>query len=108
MVYAHIARDLAVQALHIVARHGSHGSFEDYEAEHDHEEGHDHEVGVDHDHVAELLAAFCRGEGARGDSHTNLRIAAIFIILAGSTLGALFPIVARKVRRLAVRPAIFE
>lgn len=48
------------------------------------------------------------GSGGGADTHFGLRVASIFVILVGSTSGALFPVVARRTRFLSVPSAVFE
>ncbi|KAJ8094468.1 hypothetical protein PM082_010902 [Marasmius tenuissimus] len=43
-----------------------------------------------------------------GDEHLPLRIASIFVIGVGSTLGALFPVLARRSRFMRVPKSLFE
>jgi hypothetical protein len=51
--------------------------------------------------------AACDASG-NGDAQMGLRVASIFVILAGGLFGAFFPILARKIRAFARRPAIWE
>ena len=48
------------------------------------------------------------GSGGGDDSHLNLRIASIFVILIGSSSGALFPILAKRSSWLHVPKSVFE
>ena len=58
------------------------------------------------DEVVEL--DHCSGVHAVEHDYMNLRIAAIFIILIGSTGGALFPVLARRSKWLHVPKSVFE
>ncbi|KAF5316001.1 hypothetical protein D9619_006333 [Psilocybe cf. subviscida] len=57
-----------------------------------------------HSHDDELNC----GSGGGSEEDFNLRIAAIFVILIGSCLGALFPVVARRSSWLHVPKSIFD
>ncbi|KAK0202767.1 ZIP-like iron-zinc transporter [Desarmillaria ectypa] len=48
------------------------------------------------------------GSGGGADSYFGLRVAAIFIILVGSSSGALFPVLARRSSWLHVPTAVFD
>ncbi|KAB5594798.1 Zinc-regulated transporter 1 [Ceratobasidium theobromae] len=48
------------------------------------------------------------GSVSREDTHFGLRVASIFIIFVGSSLGAIFPILASRLRTLNVHKSIFE
>jgi hypothetical protein len=48
------------------------------------------------------------GSGGGSTTHTGLRIASLFIIWFGSTLGASFPIIARRSRFIRVPQGLFE
>ena len=48
------------------------------------------------------------GSGGGDDSSFGLRIASVFIILVGSTSGALFPVLAKRSSWLNVPKPIFE
>jgi zinc transporter 1/2/3 len=48
------------------------------------------------------------GDGGGADNFRGLRIASVFIILIGSTSGALFPVLAQRSSWLHVPKAIFE
>jgi zinc transporter 1/2/3 len=48
------------------------------------------------------------GSGGGDDSYLNLRVAAIFVILIGSSSGALFPILAKRSSWLHVPKSVFE
>jgi hypothetical protein len=48
------------------------------------------------------------GSGGGDDSSFGLRIASVFIILVGSTTGALFPVLAKRSSWLHVPKPIFE
>ncbi|KAI0272314.1 ZIP-like iron-zinc transporter [Gloeopeniophorella convolvens] len=48
------------------------------------------------------------GSGGGATTYTGLRIASVFIIWAGSTFGALFPVLARKSTVIAVPHSVFE
>jgi hypothetical protein len=48
------------------------------------------------------------GNGGGADSYTNLRIASVFIVLIGSSFGALFPVLAKKTQWVKVPDAVFE
>ncbi|KAK0467205.1 Zinc/iron permease [Desarmillaria tabescens] len=48
------------------------------------------------------------GSGGGADSYFGLRVAAIFIILVGSSFGALFPVLARRSSWLHVPTAVFD
>ncbi|KAF8623214.1 hypothetical protein AX15_006452 [Amanita polypyramis BW_CC] len=48
------------------------------------------------------------GSGGGSDSYTGLRIASIFIILVGSTGGALFPVLAKRSTYLHMPRAVFD
>ncbi|KAH7881966.1 ZIP-like iron-zinc transporter [Phlebopus sp. FC_14] len=48
------------------------------------------------------------GSGGGADSYFQLRIASVFIILCGSSFGALFPVLAKKTTWLRVPTAVFE
>lgn len=48
------------------------------------------------------------GPGGGADSMLHLRIAAIFIILIGSSSGALFPVLAKRSSWLHVPKSVFE
>jgi solute carrier family 39 (zinc transporter), member 1/2/3 len=48
------------------------------------------------------------GSGGGADTYHGLRIASVFIILVGSTFGALFPVLARRTSWLHVPKAVFE
>ncbi|PPQ91495.1 hypothetical protein CVT25_013752 [Psilocybe cyanescens] len=48
------------------------------------------------------------GSGGGSDTFINLRIAAIFIILVGSSLGALFPVLAKRSSWLHVPKSVFD
>ncbi|KAG9093133.1 hypothetical protein FRC06_011656, partial [Ceratobasidium sp. 370] len=41
------------------------------------------------------------------DTHLKMRIASIFIILVTSSAGALFPVIASRVKSMAVHKSIF-
>lgn len=64
---------------------------------------------MDHDHslVEELEHNHCVHHHASSD-FMSLRIAAIFVILVGSTAGALFPVLARRSSWLHVPKGVFE
>ncbi|KAH7335131.1 ZIP-like iron-zinc transporter [Rhizoctonia solani] len=57
-------------------------------------------------HVVEE-AASC-GNSENEDTHFGLRVASLFIILVTSTLGAVFPILASRLRFLKVHKSVFE
>ncbi|KAH7885879.1 ZIP-like iron-zinc transporter [Phlebopus sp. FC_14] len=48
------------------------------------------------------------GSGGGADSYFQLRIASVFIILCGSSFGALFPVLAKKTTWLRLPTAVFE
>merc|ERR1711939_1105509 len=48
------------------------------------------------------------GDGSPYNGHFGLRVGSIFIILATSTAGALFPIVSRRVRALRVPEPVYD
>jgi zinc transporter 1/2/3 len=48
------------------------------------------------------------GQGGGANTYFKLRVASIFIIFAGSTTGALFPVLARRVTRFRVPIYLFE
>ncbi|KIJ14870.1 hypothetical protein PAXINDRAFT_169551 [Paxillus involutus ATCC 200175] len=48
------------------------------------------------------------GNGGGADSYTNLRIASVFIVLIGSSFGALFPVLAKKTQWVKVPDAVFD
>jgi solute carrier family 39 (zinc transporter), member 1/2/3 len=52
--------------------------------------------------------ASCNGVPDHSDELMGLRIASIFVILIGSSLGALFPILARRASWLKVPRSVFE
>jgi len=60
---------------------------------------------VDADHALDALDC---GSGGGGDTYLNLRIASIFIIMAGSLSGALFPVLAKRSTWLHVPKSVFE
>jgi hypothetical protein len=57
-------------------------------------------------HVVEE-AASC-GNAENEDTYFGLRIASLFIILVTSTLGAVFPVLASRLRFLSVHKSVFE
>ncbi|TFK26229.1 ZIP zinc/iron transport family [Coprinopsis marcescibilis] len=75
------------------------------------EEGHeDH----DHDHDAPSTggghshgSGSCEFEAEEHD-YMSLRIAAVFVLLVGSTLGALFPVIARRASFIHIPKAVFD
>ena len=48
------------------------------------------------------------GEGGGDDAFLGLRIASVFIILVGSTFGALFPVLAKRAKWLTIPKSVFE
>ncbi|KAF9218627.1 ZIP-like iron-zinc transporter [Gyrodon lividus] len=48
------------------------------------------------------------GNGGGADSYTSLRIASVFIVLVGSSFGALFPVIAKKTQWLHVPDGVFD
>ncbi|KIY69507.1 ZIP-like iron-zinc transporter [Cylindrobasidium torrendii FP15055 ss-10] len=58
-------------------------------------------------HEAEGEELNC-GSGGGADTYFGLRVASIFIILVGSTAGALFPVLARRTRWLHVPKPVFD
>ena len=48
------------------------------------------------------------GEGGGDDAYLGLRIASVFIILVGSTFGALFPVLAKRAKWLTIPKSVFE
>ncbi|KIK78402.1 hypothetical protein PAXRUDRAFT_36647 [Paxillus rubicundulus Ve08.2h10] len=48
------------------------------------------------------------GNGGGADSHTSLRIASVFVVLIGSSFGALFPVLAKKTRWMKVPDVVFN
>ncbi|KAF9531709.1 ZIP-like iron-zinc transporter [Crepidotus variabilis] len=56
---------------------------------------------------ADSSAVNC-GSNGRVDTYMGLRVASIFIIMAGSTFGALFPVLARKSTWLHVPKSLFD
>lgn len=48
------------------------------------------------------------GSGGGADTYLGLRVASIFVIMAGSSFGALFPVLARRTRFLNVPTGLFE
>jgi hypothetical protein len=54
----------------------------------------------------EEVSSCARNVLGHQDSHQSLRIAAIFIILASSSIGAFFPLIAKQSLRLPV--AVYE
>ena len=46
--------------------------------------------------------------GGGTDSHFHLRIGSIFVILIGATSGALFPVLAKRSKRINLPPYFFE
>lgn len=65
------------------------------------------DVGTPFPAEPELQLEECLAGGG-ADTFLNLRIAAVFIILATSTTGALFPVLARRSSWLHVPKPIFE
>lgn len=59
-------------------------------------------------YVARGIEELNCGLGGGDDSFLGLRIASVFVILVGSTLGALFPVVAKRSSWLHVPKSIFE
>ncbi|KAF9037712.1 ZIP-like iron-zinc transporter [Panaeolus papilionaceus] len=66
---------------------------------------HHHHHHDDDNLLGEILNC---GNGGGSDIHLNLRIASIFIILVGSTSGALFPVLARRTSWLHVPRGVFD
>lgn len=64
----------------------------------------------DHGHVfaARAEEELNCGQGGGNDSMFGLRVASVFVILVGSTSGALFPVVAKRSSWLHVPKSIFE
>lgn len=48
------------------------------------------------------------GNGGGADTYTGLRIGSVFVILATSTCGAFFPVLAKRTRWLKVPTGVFE
>jgi zinc transporter 1/2/3 len=48
------------------------------------------------------------GSGGGSNTHFHLRIASIFIILAGSGGGALFPVLVKRSKRISLPGYLFE
>ncbi|KAL1707955.1 Zinc/iron permease [Schizophyllum commune] len=48
------------------------------------------------------------GEGGGDDAYLGLRIASVFIILVGSTFGALFPVLAKRAKWLTIPKSVFD
>jgi len=48
------------------------------------------------------------GPGGGADTHFGLRVGSIFIILIGSTFGALFPVLAKNSSWIRVPKAVYE
>lgn len=61
-----------------------------------------------HVHLDEIAEELNCGSGGGDDSFFGLRVAAIFIILVGSTAGALFPVLAKRSSWLHVPKGVFE
>ncbi|KAG9125305.1 high-affinity Zn(2+) transporter zrt1, partial [Ceratobasidium sp. 392] len=60
-----------------------------------------------HGHAMENELLEC-GSVENEDTHLKMRIAAIFIILVTSSAGALFPVIASRVKFLSVHKSVFE
>ncbi|KAF8840803.1 ZIP zinc/iron transport family [Paxillus ammoniavirescens] len=48
------------------------------------------------------------GNGGGANSYTSLRIASVFIVLVGSSFGALFPVLAKKTQWMKVPDVVFD
>jgi zinc transporter 1/2/3 len=57
--------------------------------------------------MADVEAPQC-GNIANEDTHFQLRVASIFIVLVTSSSGALLPVVASRIKALAVHKSVFE
>jgi hypothetical protein len=67
--------------------------------------GNNFDVELPEDDVSETGSC---GAAEPTDAQMGLRVASIFVILIGATLGTLFPIVAKRMKAFSSRPVIFE